>query len=68
MRPGGILRPCGDQVSPGGRTVPGRAMYCRTAANSNTEHYLQQESHGHLAQLVPEHQKYLHSMFVELSH
>ena len=55
MGSGGILKPCGDQVSPGERTVRGRAACCRTAANSNTEHYLQQESNGHLAQLLPEH-------------
>ena len=65
MGSGGILKPCGDQVSPGERTVPGRVTCCCTAANSNTEHYLQQESHGHLAQLLLEHQKYLHSMLFD---
>ena len=54
-------RPCEDQVSPVEleRTVPWREACCRTAANSNTEHYLQQESRGHLAQLLPKRQKYL---------
>ena len=52
-------RPCKDQVSPVERTVPWREVCCRTAANSNTEHYLQQESRGHLAQLLPKRQKYL---------
>ena len=65
MGTGGILRSCEDQVSPAERTVPGRAACCHTTANSNTEHYLQQESHGHLAQLLPERQEYLHSMLLD---